>query len=237
MVETLNQLSSKQSMRKYVVNRAFTIGQIDVPVEEGDVLYYTRGKLNIYGQEYKVTNLEFALKANWISLAEGEEPDPVTERIIRGRNSTEQAEKVVEVTAPAEESNSPVEMVNGVETLPEGWETLHWTKKRAYLITMTDTDLLNDICADESDKIQAIIKKRLQELGESSKAESRLSMTGTNTGTPEKTKKLKPALAEDTFVETSFGPTTKKAIKISSESFDKTVVSSSEHDTEVHSIT
>lgn len=212
-------IAPEKVMRKYYATREFTIGEIDLRVDKGDELLYTRGKLVIYDQEFNVKKLEFAMNAEWLVLADGETPDPIVEKSMRAQASTTPRPEA-KVTASI---NEGVETVNGVETLPDDWDTLHWTKKRAYLILLNDVNLLKDIRSEESEKLQAIIDRRLEELGEQSNPVKRVSMKQTNTGTPEKSKKLAKDVAEDGFISTSFGPSVKKALKMEAESFDSTI--------------
>lgn len=236
-METLHKQVSKSHMRKYTVLRDFTIGQIEVPVEVGDELLYAKGKLDLYGQEYKVTNLEFALNAGWIELAEGEEPDPVVSRVLANRNSykLQDTPKVTEaLSAPQTNVAEGVDSVNGVEVLPDDWDTLHWTKKRAYIVKMTDKELLEDIKSDENDKMQQIIQKRIDDLTDFSTGKSRVSMLGTNTGTPLKPLVGKLEVAEDTMIATSFGKPKNKRMDMTKEPMDVTV--SPDTDNEISSV-
>lgn len=237
--ETIRKQAARQQLRKYVVKKDFTIGKIEIPVEVGDELLYRKGKLELYGQEYKLNNLEVALKAGWIELAEGEEEDPVIARVI-GTTRRAAPSNAFGDEEPAEvvQENNGVETLNGVETVPDDWDDLHWTKKRAYIIKLTDTDLLEALKDGESDKMQAIIDKRVAELDQgivaSAPGKTRVNMKNANTGTPAKKKvSNKKVSQDDGFIPTKFGKSTKKKVDMTKESAFSTQVSAADHDTEV----
>lgn len=252
---------NKSAMKKYIVLRDFTIGQADLPVRQGDELWYTKGMLEIYGQTYRVNNLHVAYKMTkegqaWITLAEGQEPDPVMERLA-GRDSyvprpaTAKNATASRVTAPqpvAPVIEEGVEAVNGVEVLPTNWAELHWTHKRAYVIKLRDVSLLHEIMDEESDKMKTIIKNRIQQLAEenvSPKLTNTISISsdsvGRDYGTPVNIQKPKQVTTEDKYIQTSFGDTTEyidmtkspKGKSASDESFDVSVTEDTDSFAEV----
>ncbi len=225
---------NKSAMRKYIVMHDFTIGQADLPVRIGDELWYTKGMMEIYGQSYRVNILHVAYRRSrnkpaWIELADGQEPDPVMERLAGrdvvgshvphgGRSPQsqipqQQARRPVPAAPQVEEG---IDSVNGVEVLPENWAELHWTHKRAYVIKMRDVQLLQDMAEEESEKMQKIIKDRVDFLKQNPSqpfARGNLSMRsdalGKDYGTPVTMQKPQLQVEHDNVViPTSFGDTT-----------------------------
>lgn len=190
--------------REYVATKDFYLSELNLAINLGNSLHYKPGRL-IYEQEtYNVQHIEPTIRQGWLVLADGENPDPAVQRNIDRNLHTRK--KHVPATA---KKSSKVEMVGGIETLPSDWDTLHWTKKRAYIKEMTDVELLEDMREDEQDKMKAIIDRRIEEIGKASEAKVTVTIGG-ETGTPPKLAPLPRDVAEDEFFPTDFGeePTT-----------------------------
>lgn len=147
-------------------------GDDDLILHPGDELHYKRGTIVFAGEVYK-KSLEPFLKWGWAELAEGEETDFMVDRLVNKPSRGQISQNArLEYTAPQQAapsapaaSASGVQLVDGVETLPDNWDDLKWSNKRAYILNMFDAGLLEDLLDMETEPpVLKAIKARLADL-------------------------------------------------------------------------
>ena len=177
----------EEHLRVYLVNREVHLGEVEFNVYPGDTLEYTRGLLKYFGKRHEMSTLETAMVRKWVTLAPGQDPDPMVEAVVRRKqqavglpqtgsipsNPTDQmyggvSQQGVAQSARMEYStgagSNGAQSIGGVEVLPENWADLPWTQKRAYIVKMTDVELLEDMIDEESPKIQRIIERQIEKV-------------------------------------------------------------------------
>jgi hypothetical protein len=164
------QLRSKDSLIKYEAKRDFRVGEADgIPIQKGDIIEYSRGTMVFLDQVFRgVKNMEAAINQEWLTKLPGQKADPYTERMLSLRKKREPVlpKEAPQETMEPRQTGTGVDTLGGVETLPDDWDSLHWTKKRAYIMKISDSDLLEAMADDETDKMKKVIQKRLEILSE-----------------------------------------------------------------------
>lgn len=176
-----------EHLRSYIVNRETYLGQIDTNVYPGDTILYTRGLMRYFGKRYDMNTLESAMVRKWVTLEEGQQPDPQVENVVKRKQaamnlpqtgslpvnlhmtSMGQSQNYGDVAQNARlgytnNSAKGAQTMGGVEILPENWDSLSWTHKRTYILKMTDAELLEDMLEDEIPKLQKIMMRQIEKI-------------------------------------------------------------------------
>lgn len=142
-------------------------GEDDLVLYPGDELLYHRGTIVLGNEVYK-RPIENLVKDGWIALADDEETDEMMDRIVNKSHVNNRlapnARIEYQTQEPAKASNG-VDMMGGVEVLPDNWDKLPWSNKRAYVLNMTDIGLLEDLLdVEDEPPVLKALNKRIEEL-------------------------------------------------------------------------
>lgn len=224
-------VTEEKKLTKYICDKVdgFTVGGTDISLAYGEEVEYTKGTMVYYGQRFTVNNLELAYAQGWLKLSPGEKPDPVVERIVAHKRPNQaimtRQQPTQQAAAKQPAANSGVQTMGGIEVLPDDWDSLNWSLKRAYILKMNDRDLIESLLDTEEDaRVIKVVRSRLDNMYSNVSQEEEYQGVSLTQGTPGKAPRMdvtEVGNEQGTYTPTNFGEAAPKKGRGSSKSRPK----------------